>query len=71
MDSRDGRIYGLKAVEGMPPEDRRYMVEMGHHPTPVQRATGTVGRNDPCPCGSGQKFKRCHLWRIKAGYPNS
>jgi hypothetical protein len=21
---------------------------------------GTVGRNDPCPCGSGAKFKRCH-----------
>ncbi|MDX6560210.1 MAG: preprotein translocase subunit SecA [Gaiellales bacterium] len=21
---------------------------------------GDVGRNDPCPCGSGQKFKRCH-----------
>ncbi|HEX9889829.1 MAG TPA: preprotein translocase subunit SecA [Nitriliruptorales bacterium] len=21
---------------------------------------GNVGRNDPCPCGSGQKFKRCH-----------
>jgi len=21
---------------------------------------GEVGRNDPCPCGSGQKFKRCH-----------
>jgi hypothetical protein len=20
----------------------------------------SVGRNDPCPCGSGQKFKRCH-----------
>jgi uncharacterized protein len=20
----------------------------------------TVGRNDPCPCGSGAKFKRCH-----------
>ncbi|HLC43350.1 MAG TPA: SEC-C metal-binding domain-containing protein, partial [Methylomirabilota bacterium] len=19
-----------------------------------------VGRNDPCPCGSGQKYKRCH-----------
>ena len=19
-----------------------------------------VGRNDPCPCGSGKKFKRCH-----------
>jgi preprotein translocase subunit SecA len=21
---------------------------------------GTVGRNDPCPCGSGRKYKRCH-----------
>lgn len=22
---------------------------------------GDVGRNDPCPCGSGKKAKRCHL----------
>jgi hypothetical protein len=21
---------------------------------------GTIGRNDPCPCGSGRKYKRCH-----------
>ena len=21
--------------------------------------TGKVGRNDPCPCGSGKKYKRC------------
>jgi hypothetical protein len=21
---------------------------------------GSVGRNDPCPCGSGRKYKRCH-----------
>ncbi len=20
-----------------------------------------IGRNDPCPCGSGTKFKKCHL----------
>jgi uncharacterized protein len=26
---------------------------------PVQRASPKVGRNDPCPCGSGKKFKRC------------
>lgn len=24
-----------------------------------RRATPKVGRNDPCPCGSGKKFKRC------------
>jgi uncharacterized protein len=26
----------------------------------VRRATPKVGRNDPCPCGSGRKFKQCH-----------
>jgi SEC-C motif-containing protein len=24
------------------------------------RAVATAGRNDPCPCGSGVKYKRCH-----------
>ena len=23
-------------------------------------ASGNIGRNDPCPCGSGHKFKKCH-----------
>ncbi len=27
---------------------------------PVRRETPKVGRNDPCPCGSGKKFKKCH-----------
>jgi preprotein translocase subunit SecA len=27
---------------------------------PVKRETDKVGRNDPCPCGSGKKYKRCH-----------
>ena len=29
-------------------------------PRPVVRETRKVGRNDPCPCGSGQKYKKCH-----------
>ncbi|MBL8534635.1 MAG: SEC-C domain-containing protein, partial [Betaproteobacteria bacterium] len=24
------------------------------------RAGPKVGRNDPCPCGSGKKYKHCH-----------
>jgi preprotein translocase subunit SecA len=28
---------------------------------PVARAAvAKVGRNDPCPCGSGKKYKQCH-----------
>jgi uncharacterized protein YecA (UPF0149 family) len=27
----------------------------------AQRRSGDkVGRNDPCPCGSGKKYKKCH-----------
>lgn len=26
---------------------------------PLRRATPKVGRNEPCPCGSGKKFKKC------------
>ena len=32
--------------------------------TPVKqspvRVEPKIGRNDPCPCGSGKKFKQCH-----------
>jgi preprotein translocase subunit SecA len=27
---------------------------------PVRRERPKVGRNDPCPCGSGKKYKKCH-----------
>jgi preprotein translocase subunit SecA len=29
-------------------------------PQPTVRQTQKVGRNDPCPCGSGRKYKHCH-----------
>jgi hypothetical protein len=32
-------------------------------PQPIHRDSPPVGRNDPCPCGSGKKFKKCCLKR--------
>ena len=29
-------------------------------PEPIKRDEPKVGRNDPCPCGSGKKYKKCH-----------
>jgi preprotein translocase subunit SecA len=26
----------------------------------VRRDEPKIGRNDPCPCGSGKKYKKCH-----------
>jgi uncharacterized protein YecA (UPF0149 family) len=33
-----------------------------HHDVvmPYRRETAKIGRNDPCHCGSGKKFKKCH-----------
>jgi preprotein translocase subunit SecA len=37
------------------------MAGAGEASQPTQRRTGEkVGRNDPCPCGSGKKYKKCH-----------
>jgi SEC-C motif-containing protein len=41
-------------------EDRWYFKD-GHAPEAVQsvRQGPKIGRNDPCPCGSGKKYKKC------------
>jgi preprotein translocase subunit SecA len=36
-------------------------------PQTVKREAEKVGRNDPCPCGSGKKFKKCHGLTSAAG----
>jgi len=33
---------------------------------PVRSAAGKVGPNDPCPCGSGKKYKKCCMQKDKA-----
>ena len=33
---------------------------IGGRPQPVVNKEKKVGRNDPCPCGSGKKYKKCH-----------
>jgi SEC-C motif-containing protein len=30
------------------------------NPGPIRRTEPKIGRNDPCHCGSGKKFKKCH-----------
>ncbi|MEN6451506.1 MAG: SEC-C metal-binding domain-containing protein, partial [Thermoguttaceae bacterium] len=37
--------------------------EVDHKPQPIRNRQQHVGRNDPCPCGSGKKFKQCCMKR--------
>ena len=39
--------------------------EPGTLPWPIGIDPKTIGRNDPCPCGSGHKFKNCHYFLTK------
>jgi preprotein translocase subunit SecA len=50
----DGLVSPGSATGPMPPK-------LGSPPgAPVANPYAGVGRNDPCPCGSGKKFKKCH-----------
>ena len=53
--SEDGMIYhGSRESGSSSPQNRQQQA------APVKRASPKVGRNDPCPCGSGKKYKKCH-----------
>ena len=42
---------------GVPPAEEPESPEPS---APFQREVRKIGRNEPCPCGSGRKFKQCH-----------
>jgi uncharacterized protein YecA (UPF0149 family) len=69
MDTRDGRIYEAREVLGMSQEDRQHMQPMAHGPSLFQRLRQQIALNDPCPCGSRKKFKKCCLFKSPAEPP--
>jgi SEC-C motif-containing protein len=41
-------------------EDNRWLcADSEMNPKGPQRRVEKIGRNDPCPCGSGKKYKKC------------
>ncbi|HPQ81243.1 MAG TPA: preprotein translocase subunit SecA, partial [bacterium] len=48
----------VSAFAASAPEESRG--DSGRRQETVKRDAPKVGRNDPCPCGSGKKYKRCH-----------
>jgi SEC-C motif-containing protein len=57
----DGRNHDHVEVARFTREEGRWVYdgqEVISRP-PVRRETPKIGRNDPCPCGSGRKYKKC------------
>ena len=63
---RSGRVefiarYEHRGQPGQVHEDSRFVFEQGQwfYVDGDLRNADKVGRNDPCPCGSGRKYKKC------------
>lgn len=60
--ARDTPPPNLQWISGLPDmDDAGNSVVVDFVSDPIDRRIRKVGRNDPCPCGSGKKFKKCCL----------
>lgn len=58
--STPSRVATSPAAVAAAPRGSGPMAQSQPQNAQVVRATPKVGRNDPCPCGSGKKYKHCH-----------
>ena len=57
---QDGTDYDHHEVSSFVRKDGTWYFSDGYTPSAtVVRETPKVGRNEPCPCGSGKKYKKC------------
>ncbi|MGE4157715.1 MAG: YecA family protein [Planctomycetota bacterium] len=59
LDTMPERSSWLDVPEEEDDEDEEVEVE------PARRMSEKIGRNDPCPCGSGKKYKKCCLLKVQ------
>ena len=52
-------LYTLPGWEGILSAEKRKEIEKAYKKTKTVVKENKVGRNDPCPCGSGKKYKKC------------
>lgn len=52
-------LYGLPEWDGRLSAERRHEITKEYRSAQTFVKEKTVGRNDPCPCGSGKKYKKC------------
>jgi preprotein translocase subunit SecA len=60
MQFQHAEAAGFAAGEAAANPDSDVATQMPAMQMPMHRDEPKVGRNDPCPCGSGRKYKQCH-----------
>ncbi|MDL2217125.1 SEC-C domain-containing protein [Christensenellaceae bacterium OttesenSCG-928-M15] len=59
LDAKAEWLYTLEEWEPLLSVERRREITKEFRQSKVFINESTVGRNDPCPCGSGKKYKKC------------
>ncbi len=59
VDAKADWLYGLPQWEAIFPEDKRKELYLEGKKMNTIVKPKKIGRNDPCPCGSGKKYKFC------------
>jgi len=59
LDAKAAWLYGLPEWEPILTKERRQEITKEFRRSKMFISGETVGRNDPCPCGSGKKYKKC------------
>lgn len=60
LDAKADYLYNIPAWDHILTEERRLELAKELKDSRTVRNENKVGRNDPCPCGSGKKYKKCH-----------
>ncbi len=60
LDAKADYLYGLSQWDGIFSEEKRKEIRKAYQTSKTVRNEVRIGRNDPCPCGSGKKYKKCH-----------
>ena len=66
MEFQHAKASALSTPTSQPPSGQPSGTQSGSYGedalphTPFVRGTRKIGRNEPCPCGSGKKYKQCH-----------
>lgn len=58
-DAKAEWLYGLEEWNGIFDKEKQKEIEKQYKKSKTVVKEEKVGRNDPCPCGSGKKYKKC------------
>ena len=59
LDAKADYLYNLPQWDGIFSEEKRKEIQKDYKESRIVRNEEKIGRNDPCPCGSGKKYKKC------------